>query len=87
MEYAGRTFVNVVQKLKKGKRKYKIRQDDYHPQILYTSNVCRPKLACMNRNPERKGFASNPEDWLYSSARNYLLDDDSIIGIEKLEMI
>jgi len=39
----------------------------------------------------RQGFAipggSNPEDWLYSSARNYLLDADSIIEIEKLEMI
>ncbi len=71
----------------KGKRKYKIWQEDYHPQILYTNKVCRQKLAYMHNNPLRKGFVSKPEDWLYSSARNYILDNNSIINIEKLEMI
>ena len=71
----------------KGKRNYKIWQNDYHPKILYTDKVCRQKLAYMHHNPVRKGFVSNAEEWLYSSARNYLLDDNSIIEIEKLEMI
>ena len=71
----------------KGKRKYKIWQDDYQPKILYTDKVCRQKLAYLHRNPERKGFVTKPEDWLYSSARNYFLDDNSIIEIDKLEMI
>ena len=70
-----------------GKRTYKIWQDDYHPKILYTDNVCRQKLAYMHHNPTRKGFVSKPEDWLYSSARNYLLENNSIIEVEKLEMI
>ncbi|MCK5740175.1 hypothetical protein KAH55_13385 [bacterium] len=52
-----------------------------------TDNVCHQKLAYMHQNPVRKGFVSKPEDWLYSSARNYFFDDNSIIEVEKLEMI
>ena len=69
-----------------GDRKYKIWQDEYHPQILYTEKVCRQKLLYMHYNPGRKGFVASPEDWQYSSARNYILDDHSMMNIEKLEM-
>jgi len=79
-------FKKVAEK-EKGKRKYKIWQDDYQPKILYTDKVARQKLVYMHRDSERKGFLTKPEGWLYSSARNYFLDDNSIIEIEKLEMI
>lgn len=36
-------------------------------------------------NPVRKGFVAKPEDWLYSSARNYINGDDSVMEIDGLE--
>jgi putative transposase len=38
----------------------------------------------MHENPVRKGYVEMPEHWKYSSARNYLLDDHSIIRVESL---
>lgn len=31
----------------------------------------KQKLNYIYNNPVKKGFVSKPEDWLYSSARNY----------------
>jgi len=56
-------------------------------QIIYTDKVCQQKLEYMHNNPVVKGFVSKPEHWLYSSARNYILDDDSVLKVELLEML
>ena len=44
----------------KGKRKYKVWRDEYHPQIIYTASVCRQKLRYMHDNPSVKGLWKNP---------------------------
>ena len=36
-------------------------------------------------SPVEKGFVSQPEHWKYSSARNYLLGDDSLLVIDRVE--
>ncbi|MFQ5677416.1 MAG: hypothetical protein ACE5G1_16125 [bacterium] len=46
-----------------------------------------PKLKYMHDNPIRKGFVEKPEDWLFSSARNYVVEDHSIVKVELLQMI
>ena len=71
----------------KGKRKYKVWQDEYHPKIIYTDAVCRQKLRYMHDNPVRKGLVKKPEFWLYSSAMNYILDDNSVLKVELLQML
>ena len=38
-------------------------------------------------NPVRKGYVEYPEHWLYSSARNYILKDHSIITIDCMELV
>ncbi|MFH1942706.1 MAG: hypothetical protein ABIL68_11460 [bacterium] len=38
----------------------------------------------MHKNPVRAGLVEKPEDYLFSSARNYLLEDDSLIVIDPL---
>jgi hypothetical protein len=43
------------------------------------------KLAYLYENPVIKGFVEKPDYWPYSSARNYLLDDHSIIEVECLK--
>ncbi len=43
------------------------------------------KLNYIHDNPVRKGYVENPEHWKFSSARNYLLNDHSMIKVEILE--
>ncbi len=71
----------------KGNRKYKVWQDAYHPKLVYTNAVARQKLQYMHNNPVRKGFVERPEHWLYSSARNYILSDDSVLKVKLLQML
>jgi hypothetical protein len=42
------------------------------------------KLEYIHYNPVKKGFVEKPEDWKYSSAWNYLLEDDSLIEIDRI---
>ncbi len=41
------------------------------------------KAEYIHYNPVRRGYVDQPEHWNYSSARNYFLDDDSIIKVKK----
>jgi putative transposase len=38
---------------------------------LFTSKFIQQKLDYIHNNPVRAGIVENPEDYLYSSARNY----------------
>ena len=38
------------------------------------------RIEYIHQNPVRTGWVDNPEDWVYSSARNYL-GDEGIIEI------
>jgi hypothetical protein len=40
-------------------------------------------LNYIHENPVRAGWVKNPEDYLYSSARNYA-DMECLIGIDKI---
>jgi len=85
-----RLFLYVFKKAaerEKGRQRYKVWQHDYHPQIVYSDSVCYQKLDYMHNNPLRKGFVEKPEDWLFSSARNYADDDHSILQVALLQMI
>jgi len=44
---------------------------------LYSEKWFYQKLNYLHENPVRKGFVTKPEDWKYSSAKNWLLDDHS----------
>jgi REP element-mobilizing transposase RayT len=63
---------------------YRVWQEGFHPVAIETEKFFQEKLEYIHQNPVRKGFVEQPEQWKYSSARNYLLDDVSIIHIERL---
>jgi len=44
------------------------------------------KLNYMHLNPVRKGYVIRPEDWKYSSARNWIKDDHSVIRVITTEL-
>jgi REP element-mobilizing transposase RayT len=65
-------------------QQYKVWQDEYHPIALKSEKWFNQKLEYMHYNPVRKGFVEQPEQWKYSSARNWLMDDHGIIEINKM---
>jgi hypothetical protein len=44
--------------------------------------MLRTKLEYIHNNPVKVGLVTNPEDYKYSSARNYVLDDHSVIEVD-----
>ena len=65
--------------------KYKVWQDGNRPILLYSNKFIQQKIDYIHSNPVKAGLVVNPEDYLYSSARNYA-GLTSVIDIEMLTM-
>lgn len=63
---------------------FKVWQEGFHPVALQTEDFTKQKLNYLHNNPIRKGFVDYPEQWRYSSGRNCISDDHSIIKVECL---
>ncbi len=87
---AGRTeLLNqfMLQKKRyKDDSKHQVWQEGAHPQIIRDEEVLNQKIAYIHNNPVRRGYVDAPEHWRYSSARNYYLDDHSVMEIDPLPM-
>ncbi len=59
-------------------------QEGYHPVLLKSEEWFLEKLEYIHWNPVKKGFVEKPEYWKYSSARNYILGDNSLITLNTL---
>ena len=72
------------------KKKYKLDsvhqvwQEGVHPQLITSEDMLKQKIEYIHNNPVKRGLIDQPEYWRYSSARYYILGDDSILGIQKL---
>ena len=51
---------------------FQLWQQDNHPIQLTTIEIAHQKLHYMHYNPVVSGIVESPEDYLYSSARNYI---------------
>jgi putative transposase len=58
---------------------FQLWQQEYHAIELYSNAVIDTKINYIHQNPVRAGIVVNPEDYLHSSARNYLGYQDLII--------
>ena len=63
---------------------HQVWQEGYHPQLLINEDMLIQKIDYMHHNPVKRGFVDLPEHWKYSSARNYILNDHSIIDVNVL---
>ena len=79
--YYLKVFRNYA-KLSKEDSIYKVWRDDFYPKVVYSEKFLRQKIDYIHYNPVRKGLVEKPEEWLYSSARNYLLEDNTIIELD-----
>ena len=55
----------------KRKQQYKIWQDGYHAEVVYSNSFIKEKLNYIHQNPVKEKIVSNAEDYYFSSARNY----------------
>jgi putative transposase len=52
-------------------REYQCWEEGSHPQLIQNAEMLRQKLDYIHFNPVKRGYVDKPEDWRYSSARNY----------------
>jgi REP element-mobilizing transposase RayT len=66
--------------------KYQFWTHENHSIILYSPEFTQEKLEYIHNNPVRAGIVQFPEEYLYSSARNYA-EKDSLLTVVKLNRI
>lgn len=62
-------------------QRYKIWMDRFDELIISTEKMMGIKVNYVHYNPVKAGLVVKPEDWEFSSARNYYLDDHSLIKV------
>ena len=69
-------FKNSCEHLKRGQQ-YKVWQNGYHAEIVETNWFIKQKVSYIHNNPVQDKIVVLPEDYYFSSARNYAgLDND-----------
>jgi putative transposase len=74
-ERAGKKKGNVT--------KYQFWQQHNKPIEIWSTAVIKQKLDYIHNNPVESGFVTNPEDWKYSSARNFQ-DEHTVMKIDTI---
>ena len=57
--------------------KYQVWQEGSHPEAIYTENFAKQKMDYIHLNPVRAGLVKTADEWPYSSARTYLLGEET----------
>jgi len=63
-------FKQACQSLKRNQQ-YKVWQDGYHAEIAYSNRFIKQKMDYIHNNPVVDRIVEYPEDYRFSSARNY----------------
>ena len=56
---------------------YQVWQEGSHPEAIFTEKFARQKIDYIHLNPVRAGLVKTAQEWRYSSARAYLLDEET----------
>ncbi|MFH1366694.1 MAG: transposase [Patescibacteria group bacterium] len=59
-------------------------QEDFYEHTIRNEQDFAEKMNYIHNNPVKSNFVKNPADFKYSSFRNYYLNDDSVIKIDKI---
>ncbi len=62
----------------KREQNYKVWQDGYHAEICSSNKFIQQKLNYIHNNPVKDKIVANPEDYIFSSARNYASLDNEL---------
>ena len=64
---------------------YKVWQDGNHPELLHSAKYTRQKLDYIHDNPVADEIVDEPEDYRYSSARDYYSKRKGYLELEIME--
>lgn len=69
------------------RQKNKVWEDEFQDRNIYSARFLFQKMRYIHNNPlqEKWRLAEKPEDYRYSSARNYILNDNSVLKIDHFE--
>ncbi|MCC6793776.1 MAG: transposase [Candidatus Hydrogenedentes bacterium] len=65
---------------------YQVWQEGFHPQKIDSDAMMQQKIHYIHENPVRRGYVDAPEEWRYSSARNYVRDDHRMLEIDEMPL-
>ena len=63
-------------------QKRKFWMSRFHDEEITNAMMFKTKLEYIHNNPVQANIVENPTDYKYSSARNYFLDDQSVLKVE-----
>ncbi|WP_264559109.1 REP-associated tyrosine transposase [Flavobacterium sp. N2270] len=62
----------------KRNQQYKVWQDGYHAENIYSNTFIQQKINYIHNNPVKEKIVTLPEDYYFSSARNYASLDNEL---------
>ena len=74
----------AAEKLHKNEKQ--VWQTDNYPEVIESAKFLEQKTNYIYNNPVEKGYVEKPEEWVYASARNRILDDDGIIKLDEVDL-
>lgn len=91
LEKQGKNWlINQLHLYKKEYKKESIHQlwqEGFYPVLIRNKKMLHRILTYVHHNPVKKGYVNRPEHWKYSSARNHILGDHSIMTVDKLPVL
>lgn len=63
-------------------RKRQLWKQRFHDSVIRSNNMFWDKVIYIHNNPVEAGLVERPEHYKYSSARNYLFDDHSVLFVD-----
>jgi len=79
--------LDVFKSHARGRAIHRVWKERAKGEPIYSDRVMKQKLDYIHMNPVKRGLVTNPEDYPYSSYRNYYLNDDSIIQIDFVDVL
>jgi REP element-mobilizing transposase RayT len=63
---------------------HQVWQEGFYPKLIHDDEMMYQKIRYIHDNPLRRMYVDAPEHWRYSSARNYMLNDETVLEIDRL---
>jgi len=73
-------FIKEAKGIEDQRRKLWIKRFD--DQVIRNEKMFWTKLKYIHNNPVKAGLVEKPEDYKYSSARNYIYNDYSVLSVD-----
>ena len=70
----------------KSESAYQVWQEGFHPELIQSDDMLVQKIEYIHYNLVKRGYVDEAEHWRYSSARNFMLNDHSVIGLASLSV-